>query len=541
MYLFNQYEPNVKATIAFLRLLRVKVNNDTVNETLQNHPDWPSLLCINDSLKKWGISNGAGKIELEQIDQLPVPFIAYTSREYPLAVVTHVDNISIQFYTKNYSKLTIESKNDFLKSWTGIYLIAESTEQSGEKDYKRNKRKALINSLVPIAAFVLLTAFSFLSLYSSVHKNLNRLIANETGIYIQYFILYAGVIITSFLLWYEIDKNNPLLQKVCTGITKGNCNAILTGKKSKVFRWLSWSEVGFFYFTGGLLLLLFSGNSINNAITFLGLLNILALPYIVFSVYYQWRIARQWCVLCLGVQSLLLLGGINILTNNFLSEIYKLSVSFIINSVLIYLLPVLLWFAAKPYILWLQEAKNTKRQYLRIKFNSEIFETLLKKQKTITIPADGLGIDIGNPNATNTLIKVCNPYCGPCAKAHPRLDKLLKEIDDLKVKIIFTTPNNAEHFAFKTTSHLMAVYSQNDKENIKHALDDWYLADKKDYDVFAKKYPLNGEFTRQGNKIEAMYKWCKSTGINFTPTIFINDYQLPDAYSIGDLQYFLAD
>ncbi|MEO9210973.1 MAG: vitamin K epoxide reductase family protein [Ginsengibacter sp.] len=313
MYLFEQYDPNVKAAITFLKFLKVKINNTTVNETLQNHPDWPSLLCISDSFKKWNIPNGAGKIEPNQIDELPVPFIAYTNnREFPLAVVSKTDGKAIHFYTKNYSKPTIISKSDFLKSWTGVYLIAEPNGQSGEKDYQRNKRKFLVNSLVPVSLFVLLTGFSFVFLYDTISKNSNILAVSATAIYFQYLILFAGVIITSLLLWYEIDKNNPLLKKVCTGIVKGNCNAILTGKKSKVFSWLSWSEVGFFYFSGGLLLLFFSGNNINTAITFLGLLNLLVLPYIVFSVYYQWRVVRQWCVLCLGVQTLLMLGGINI-------------------------------------------------------------------------------------------------------------------------------------------------------------------------------------------------------------------------------------
>lgn len=72
-------EPNVKATILFLQLTKVKVNNATVNETLQNHPDYPSLLCVSDALNKWSIPNGAGKIEPEKINTLPTPFIAYTS------------------------------------------------------------------------------------------------------------------------------------------------------------------------------------------------------------------------------------------------------------------------------------------------------------------------------------------------------------------------------------------------------------------------------------------------------------------------------
>jgi len=205
------------------------------------------------------------------------------------------------------------------------------------------------------------------------------------------------------------------------------------------------------------------------------------------------------------------------------------------------MLPVLLWYAVKPHILRLQEAKITRREYLRIKFNAEIFETLLKKQKAIAVPADGLGIDLGNPSATNTLIKVCSPYCGPCGKAHPKIEELLEEIPNLKVKIIFTTPNQPEERAYKPVSHLLAINGQGNEENIKQALDDWYLADKKDYDLFAKKYPMNGELARRGNKIEAMDKWCKAMEISFTPTIFINGYQLPDAYSIEDLKYFLLE
>jgi len=39
-----------------------------------------------------------------------------------------------------------------------------------------------------------------------------------------------------------------------------------------------------------------------------------------------------------------------------------------------------------------------------------------------------------------------------------------------------------------------------------------------------------------------MDKWCKAMEAgSSTPTIFINGQQLPDAYSIEDLQYFLLE
>ena len=95
--------------------------------------------------------------------------------------------------------------------------------------------------------------------------------------------------------------------------------------------------------------------------------------------------------------------------------------------------------------------------------------------------------------------------------------------------------------AFLVTYLQVIEKQSNDKQVIKHALDDWYLSDKKEYDVFAVKYAMNGELTKQGHKIEAMDNSCKAMNIHATPTIFINGYQLPDAYNIEDLQYFLLE
>ncbi|MEO9210971.1 MAG: hypothetical protein ABI208_07725 [Ginsengibacter sp.] len=52
---------------------------------------------------------------------------------------------------------------------------------------------------------------------------------------------------------------------------------------------------------------------------------------------------------------------------------------------------------------------------------------------------------------------------------------------------------------------------------------------------------LNGELLKQGDRIEAMKRWCNAINITFTPTISIKGYQLPNIYTIEDLQYFLAE
>ncbi len=526
------YKPNVKAIIHYLKLLGVKVNNSTVNETLQNHPDWPGLLCISDSLRKWNIPNAVGKIDAANIDELPTPFIACTYiTEAPLTIVTAVNAGTVEIYRGQQAKKSLQTKEDFLKTWTGIYLFSEPNENSGEENYKEYRKKAFVKRLIPAAAIAAVVLFSLLML-RSVNNNMYLFRA----IVFQYTLLLTGVVVTTFLLWYEIDSNNPVLQKVCTGIIKGNCNAILTGKQSKLFNWLSWSEIGFFYFSGSLLLLLF----IPGAITIIAWMNMLCLPYCFFSIYYQWQVAKQWCVLCLSVQAVFVLGAINSVANDMLF-LQQLSFTNSASCLLLFLLPALTWFVIKPYMLQLQQSKYIRRSYLRMKFDNDVFETLLKKQKQIIISPEGLGIDIGNPAAANTIIKVCNPYCLPFAKAHPVIESLVTQNKNTRVKIIFAVANNENNPAIKPARHLLAIAAQSDEQQTKKALDDWYTAGKKDYEMFKIKYPLTTALEKQNDKIDAMEKWCKANDINFTPTVFVNGHMLPAAYSIGDIQYFLSE
>lgn len=537
------YEPNVKATIAFLKLLKVRVNDATVNETLQNHPDWPSLLCISDSLHKWNIPNAAGNIVNSEIEQLPVPFMAYTmDREYPLVIVTKVGNGKLTFYPRGNITKPLELKfEDFFKIWNGTYLIAEPDEQSGEENYLSNRKNHAVGNAIPLLLF---SSLFFLLIYT-LSRSASPLIAagyiTALGIYLHIGLLLAGVIISSFLLWYEIDKNNPALKKVCTGITKGNCDAILSSKQAKLFSWLSWSEVGFFYFTGSLLNLVVAGNNLQSAIILLSWFSILVFPYTIFSVYYQWKVAKQWCILCLGVQLLLVLGAAHSIVFYGLKPIAAIPFSIFSWFLFLFALPPLAWYVIKSSLLKLQEAKTQKREHLRLKFNIKIFDTLLKKQKQITHSADGLGIVLGNPTAKHELIKVCNPYCGPCARAHPEIEKIVEENRNVKAKIIFNTPNDERDIRVKPVQHLLAVAAENNSSKTTRALDDWYMAKKKDYEVFAAMYPMNGELKEQESKVERMYEWCQAMDIHFTPTIFINGYQMPDAYSLKDINYFLLD
>jgi glutaredoxin len=135
---------------------------------------------------------------------------------------------------------------------------------------------------------------------------------------------------------------------------------------------------------------------------------------------------------------------------------------------------------------------------------------------------------------------LCSAYSsGPCAKAHPPLDEIIRNNKDVKVKLIFTATNDKNDIRGIVAKHLLAINERKNSLQTQEALDDWYITGKKDYEVFAKKYPMNGELKEQEKQIEDMKMWCGKAGITHTPTIFINGYKIPGSYSIEELKYVL--
>lgn len=125
-----------------------------------------------------------------------------------------------------------------------------------------------------------------------------------------------------------------------------------------------------------------------------------------------------------------------------------------------------------------------------------------------------------------------------CAKTHPLLDTLF-ENGDIDLQILFTATADGYDYKAKPVSHFMAIYSKSGDEATQKALTHWYSAKSKDYERFAKHYPMNGELKEQNKSLKAMANWCQSEQIMQTPTIFINGYELPNEYQIEDVQHLL--
>lgn len=520
--------------------LNFKVTKSTILKELSQHPNYPSLLSVSDVLTNLGIENMAIKLPGSNLARLTAPFLAHISNATTgseiFAVVHKLDEFTLQFFNPETNKKQDISYEHFLQIYKGTVLIAEVGEKYVETKYQEKRNVEIRENL-----FTRLSIF-LLPLLALAGCSIAFIYVNAWEASLLLIVTLIGCLISFLLLLHEVDEHNPIIQQICQPGKKVNCSAILNSKGSKFFG-ISWSILGSAYFFGFFLSLVVTGITDSSVLFLLSWLNIFSLPYIFYSVYYQWKVAKQWCLLCLSILAVLviqfLISSIGGLYSLPLSEVAAQSwlAVFTCVSISFFVINLLIKVSKKA-----KEGKMRTTELLRLKHNQQVFEAILSRQNSIDSSVDGLGITIGNmTNPELTIVKVCNPYCGPCAKAHPAIDQLIDSNPGLKVQILFTASGKSTDKKTPPVRHLLGLAQRDDPGLIREALDAWYLAEEKDYKLFATKFPVDNSLLQsQDEKIIAMDDWCKQNNIAFTPTFFINGYQLPKIYNINDLKYFLT-
>ncbi|NSL88809.1 thioredoxin domain-containing protein [Chitinophaga sp. Mgbs1] len=523
-----------------LESLKINFTTRGLSETLQHHVEYPSLLSLKDTLSEYGIESAAIEKGAHSYEAFETPFICSIQQEgWHMAyftIVTRAEAGRIEYLDPLTDKLQQLPLEDFEKIDKHILLLLDTDAAKHEKNYAANRkiqRNNLLAGRVPLLLAFAAIIFAAVRIYTHAAGILSWCSA---GFLLSSFL---GLVISSLLIWNEIDAHNPFIKEVCGGNSKKlNCNAVLSSAGASLFG-INWSVWGFSFFAS-----FFSAQLLFPADTRFMLiwsaLSLLAAPYILFSVYYQWQIVKQWCPLCLAVQVLLAVNAL--IAGAFLwgtpvavTDIAPYSVAV---TLLTGLLILVLTNTIIPELRSARDGRSYEMKWKKLKYNPEIFQALLDKSDRVNISADSLGITVGNPAAANEIIKVCNPYCGPCSKTHPELEHIINNNPDVKLRIIFTASGEDSDKRTFPVAHLLAIQEKYGSEKVQQALDDWYLAREKNYETFALKYPMNGELQTQREKIHAMRNWCDAMKIRATPTIYINGKELPDNYRVAELKNF---
>jgi hypothetical protein len=435
------------------------------------------------------------------------------------------DAVSIIRYGK---EISVPLK-DFLGSLSGVVLLAETTEESSEPNFSEHRKKDLLQNgqeylLYAVLGALALSVFFTQSLFRSWSLSM-LLLLNILGAYISWLLVLKSMRIGS-----------RYADKICSLFNQHDCNDVLESPAAKLFGVLGWSEVGLGYFISNVLILLFAPSMV----PLLAIINLLALPYTLWSVWYQKIKAKQWCVLCLIVQALLWLT----FTVNFLFGFIQIPVIGLI------IFAALCVFVGLSLAINILTPKLNRERYLShikqeinsLKADEDVFKTFLIKQPLYTLPyplsnnTERGRIQFGNSEAKLNITILSNPYCNPCARMHKRMERLLKDTNN-QICVEYVLSSFTDELE-STNKFLIAVALQKDKAEVMKIFSDWFGNGKPQRDEFFKDLGL--DMSRP--EIEAVFQkhkqWKEETKLTATPTILVNGYKLPENYQIEDLRYF---
>jgi protein-disulfide isomerase len=357
----------------------------------------------------------------------------------------------------------------------------------------------------------------------------------------------AGIVVGYFIIAKEVGISYTVVDAFCnpSKATVNSCDTILKADIHLLGIKFSDAVLTYFVFQTVTLSLAQVWPQATGFITILAWLSIATLPIIFFSLYYQYFVAKAWCRLCLAVVGILCIQLIVFVISYFNGTDLLLgyNFSFMPASIL-----ALLFAAIGVAVLLIKSTIEHSNQLSavgangnRVKHSIQVFTQLILEQKKVDDRPFENEMRVGNPAAPIQIIMVSNLYCNPCKEKHAIVDQLVTMYPD-KVNVAFRFIKSGNDLVYKTETlyHLLGLWLQNiyghanEQQETKTLMHEWFTI--WDLQKFEKKFPLA---PRNRVEIEGLvaehYAWVDANGIQYTPTFFVNGYQLPKEYVIDDL------
>lgn len=235
--MLNPVSDTEGSALLLAKLLKFNITSSTIKREIIEHPDYPSLLSTGDVFGNYGFENLTVRFPPEkEIYDIPTPFItqinSQTNHNNYFTVVSKAKSDSVSYFDFDSNKWFKESHKDFRKKWSGIALLVEKKENSGERNYKGKRQH---EQIVKISKYLIVTSIPIIVLISGIIKYI-EIGRDMLSPYIFLILNLVGSVIGSFLLWYELDQDNPLMKQICSNGPRINCSAVLRSKGSKIFK-----------------------------------------------------------------------------------------------------------------------------------------------------------------------------------------------------------------------------------------------------------------------------------------------------------------
>ena len=512
-----------KFLFKILKAYDVSITRHTIENTILTHPEYPSMQCISDALDSWKVKHAVAKLSLEKLRTLDVPAIAYLNRgEY--VWITRITDSNVYHWSAS-GKGKKESHESFEKQWSGVVLIIEDVDNSGELNYREERSKEIKKNIFRYffagGCMVLLTILTFFSWINdsslSVLPKLLLLLASAVGCYISY-----------VLILQEKHQSNHFVQKFCKAGAHIDCNKVTASCYSKLFGLFSWAELGMAYFTAIVFWLAIAPVS-ENWLYPLWWLLLATLPFTIWSLFTQAFLIRKWCLFCCAIVLLLWINaGILYFFPSF-GYMFPVVESSMLALLFMVCTAAVIFVCKKSYS---GDPYSEQRETARIKYD---FKTMQSQLSETRFETHHIGFVWGNVSSSHEIVLYVSIACAHCGKAVKELKRLTDIYPDFCFRLIFSiNTDDFEHRSNIITGHLIYLYKTMNKNEFFDMLDAWYTTLNKNLEALQKTYPAPSAQDYH-SELNALYQFGQQAKIGYTPAILLNGKVISQLYTYHDL------
>ena len=500
----------------WLLLLGNKPNTKFCREEITTHPDYPAMTAVTDFLDAGNMHYNAVQADSSYIHEFNYPLLAHISQ--PGQQYLHIIPNANEW----------DKQKDITQYWSGVVLFPErnavwQNEQNNSYEKEASKTKVFSSILIVVSVGLFIAS-------SLQQLNIAPTVFGLLSLF--------GLIISVFLLGTELGYQSQLVKQVCGTFSNGGCENVLKSKYAKGLFGITPADAALLYFAAQFIFYLlspYSPNLLNSVL----LISFGGAVIAVWSIYTQAVNLKQWCALCLGIVFVLVLQTcVALLITNFqyLKLISLQPILFIILLIAVLAISLL---PVKALIKTNKTNHHKLAELKKWKTDAALFVTQWQQEQKVDTTIWENDLVIGNSAAPILITVACNPYCGPCAKAHFQLEELMniyKGRVKVQIRLLYNAEDENNKLSIAVKKILQKALSCQNNKVLEEMLTDWFAW--MDLEKWDAKWQVDNNIDVKA-RLKQHNTWITENKITATPTFFVNSKLLPGRYNLKDIETLL--